>query len=172
MKTRILTTIIAVLIIGVIQYVVGLTGNDGVILVCGALMGLLPFGLWKLHGSHDDSLVDLFLPLCAAALGIAGGGLLSREMQPAPPTSTDRVIEVWAVLLGLVCGGALIVWRVRKRATRCQICRTLLTRRTLRGRAHHNCPRCAFAVCTGCWNADSYRCLACERSRTPLLSME
>ncbi|MCI0663933.1 MAG: hypothetical protein L0220_22990 [Acidobacteria bacterium] len=171
MKTRILTTIIAILIIGVIQYVVGLTGNGGVILVCGALMGLLPFGLWKLRGSQDDSLVDLFLPLCAAVFGIACGGLLSREMQ-STSTEVSWVIEFWAVLLGLVCGGTLIAWRVRKRADRCQICRTLLTRRTLRGRSHHVCPRCAFAVCTGCWNADSYRCLACERSRTPLLSME
>jgi len=138
-------------------------------------MGLLSFGLWRLRGSPDDSLLDLFLPLGAAIIGIASGAMLSREMQsldPAMSTEESWVIELWAVFLGAVCGGALIVWRLRKRMARCQICRTLLAHRTRRGRSHHVCPRCTYAVCAGCWNADSYRCLACERSRTPLLSIE
>jgi hypothetical protein len=175
MKTHILTTIIAILIIGVIQYVVGLTGNVGVILACGGLMAFLSFGLWRLRGSTNDSFLDLFLPLCAAVIGITCGNLLSMEMQ-SPNSSTGIaepwVIELWAVLLGVFCGVAIIAWRLRKHLARCQICRTHLLRRKLRGSSHHICPRCAYAVCTRCWNADSYRCLACERSRTPLLSIE
>jgi hypothetical protein len=175
MKSRILTTIIAVLIIGVVQYVVGLTGNGGVIIVCGGLMGLLSFGIWELRGLADDSFLDLFLPLCAAVIGIATGSLLSVEMYSSNPSmniAESWLIELWAVLLGTVCGVAFIAWRLRKRIGRCQICRTHLARRTIWGRSHHVCPRCAYAVCIGCWNADSYRCFACERSRTPLLAIE
>jgi len=135
-------------------------------------MGVLSFGLWKLRGSPDESLLDLIFPFCAGVFGIAGGGLLSREMQSSTSSAVSWEVELSAVLLGLLSGVALIAWRVRKRVARCQICRVVLTRRPLRGRSHHICPRCDFSVCTGCWNADSYRCLACERLRTPLLSIE
>jgi hypothetical protein len=137
-------------------------------------MGLLSFGIWKLRESPNDSLIDLLLPLWAAMTGIALGGLLSVEVQALnPSTGTEGFwIVVWAVLLGGVCGGALIVWQIRKRSARCQICRSLLARSPLRARTDHVCPRCDYAVCSGCWNADSFRCRACERSRTPLLSIE
>jgi hypothetical protein len=176
MGSRILLTIIAALVIGVIQFVVGLSMNGGVILVCGALMGLLAYGLWGLRGTTNYSSMDLYLPLLAAGIGIASGGILNRiirsqtEPQPDGPAGSGLIesglIEVWAVVLGVAVGGAVIAWRLRNRATRCHICRRML------GSSRESCPRCGNSVCLNCWNADSYRCASCERSRTPLLSIE
>ena len=176
MGVRILLTIIAALVIGVIQFVVGLSMNGGAILVCGALMGLLAYGLWGLRGTTSYSSLDLYLPLIAAGIGIASGGILSRYKQlpgDSPPVSpadsglTDSgMIEVWAVALGVAAGGAVVARRLRNRAARCHICR-----RTL-GSSRQSCPRCGNSSCLNCWNADSFRCASCERSRTPLLSIE
>ena len=176
MGSRILLTIISALVIGVIQYVVGLSMNGGAILVCGALMGLLAYGLWGLRGTSGYSPLDLYLPLLAAGIGIASGGILSRYIRlsgdspRAGLTNSGQVdsgmIEVWAVVLGAAVGGAVIVWRLRNRSARCHICRRML------GSSRESCPRCGNSVCLNCWNADSYRCASCERSRTPLLSIE
>jgi hypothetical protein len=176
MGVRILLTIIAALVIGVIQFVVGLSMNDGAILVCGALMGLLAYGLWGLRGTTSYSSLDLYLPLIAAGIGIASGGILSRYKQfPGYPPPVDPVdlgvaesgmIEVWAVVLGVAVGGAVVARRLRKRAARCHICRRML------GSSRQSCPRCGNSACLNCWNADSFRCASCERSRTPLLSIE
>lgn len=175
MGVRILLTIIVALVIGVIQFVVGLTMNGGAILVCGALMGLLAYGLWGLRGTKSYSSLDLYLPLIAAGIGIASGGILSRYKQfpgdhppvgPADSGLTDSVmIEVWAVALGVAVGGAVVVRRLRNRAPRCHICRRM-------GGARQPCPRCGNSTCPNCWNADSFRCVSCDRSRTPLLSIE
>jgi hypothetical protein len=176
MGVRILLTIIVALVIGVIQFVVGLTMNGGAILVCGALMGLLSYGLWGLRGTTSYSSLDLYLPLIAAGIGIASGGILSRYKQfPGYPPPVDPVdlgvaesgmIEVWAVALGVAVGGAVIARRLRNRAARCHICRRML------GSSRQFCPRCGNSACLNCWNADSFRCASCERSRTPLLSIE
>src|SRR5262247_1068550 len=171
MGSRILLTIISALVIGVIQFVVGLSMNGGAILLCGALMGLLAFGLWGLRGTPSYSPLDLYLPLLAAGIGIASGGILSRSMRlpndPATVSPADSaMIEVWSVVLGIAVGGAVIAWRLRNRAARCHICRRIL------GSSRQACPRCGFSVCLNCWNADSFRCASCERSRTPLLSIE
>src|SRR5262245_36391838 len=181
MGSRILLTIIAALVIGVIQFVVGLSMNAGAILVCGALMGLLAYGLWGLRGTQSHSSLDLYLPLLAAGIGIASGGILSRNIRlsndPAQVIPVDSglvdsglvdsgMIDVWAVALGVAVGGAVAVWRLRNRAARCHICRRIL------GEARQSCPRCGNSVCLNCWNADSFRCVRCERSRTPLLSIE
>jgi len=176
MGSRILLTIISALIIGVIQFVVGLSMNGGAILVCGALMGLLAYGLWGLRGTPGYSPLDLYLPLLAAGIGIASGGLLSRYIRLSGDSPTagltnsgqvdSGMIEVWAVVLGAAVGGAVIVWRLRNRSARCHICRRML------GSSRESCPRCGNSVCLNCWNADSYRCASCERSRTPLLSIE
>src|SRR5262245_30816242 len=186
MGLRILLTIIVALVIGVIQFVVGLSTNGGAILVCGALMGLLAYGLWGLRGTTSYSSLDLYLPLIAAGIGIASGGILSRYKQlpgnhlPVGPSDsgltdsgltdsglTDSgMIEVWAVVLGLAVGGAVVARRLRNRAARCHICRRML------GSSRQSCPRCGNATCLSCWNADSFRCASCERSRTPLLSIE
>src|SRR4029434_9490253 len=104
MASRILLTIISALVIGVIQFVVGLSMNGGAILVCGALMGLLAYGLWGLRGTPNYSSLDLYLPLLAAGIGIASGGILSRYVRlsndPAPGGLADSgMIEVWAVVL-------------------------------------------------------------------------
>jgi hypothetical protein len=171
MGSRILLTIISALVIGVIQFVVGLSMNGGAILVCGASMGLLAYGLWGLRGTPSSSPLDLYLPLLAAGIGIASGGILSRGMRlpndPAPVSPADSaIIEVWSVVLGVAVGGAVIAWRLRNRAARCHICRRIL------GSSQQACPRCGNSVCLNCWNADSFRCASCERSRTPLLSIE
>jgi hypothetical protein len=176
MGLRILLTIIAALVIGVIQFVVGLSMNGGAILVCGALMGLLAYGLWGLRGTTSYSSLDLYLPLIAAGIGIASGGILSRYKQSPggsqPVGLTDSgptdwgMIEVWAVALGVAVGGAVVARRLRNRAARCHICR-----RTL-GSSRQSCPRCGNSSCLNCWNADSFRCASCDRSRTPLLSIE
>jgi len=176
MGLRILLTIIAALVIGVIQFVVGLSMNGGAILVCGALMGLLAYGLWGLRGTTSYSSLDLYLPLIAAGIGIASGGMLSRYKQfPGAPSPVDPadsgltesgMIEVWAVALGVAVGGAVIARRLRNRAARCHICRRML------GSSRQFCPRCGNSACLNCWNADSFRCASCERSRTPLLSIE
>ena len=176
MGVRILLTIIVALVIGVIQFVVGLTMNGGAILVCGALMGLLAYGLWGLRGTTSYSSLDLYLPLIAAGIGIASGGILSRYKQfPGDPPPVDPadsgltesgMIEVWAVALGVAVGGAVIARRLRNRAARCHICRRML------GSSRQSCPRCGNSACLNCWNADSFRCASCERSRTPLLSIE
>jgi hypothetical protein len=176
MGSRILLTIISALVIGVIQYVVGLSMNGGAILVCGALMGLLAYGLWGLRGTPGYSTLDLYLPLLAAGIGIASGGILSRYIRlsgDSPPAGLTNsglvdsgIIEVWAVVLGVAVGAAVIAWRLRNRATRCHICRRML------GSSRESCPRCGNSVCLNCWNADSYRCAGCDRSRTPLLSIE
>jgi hypothetical protein len=171
MGSRVLLTIIAALVIGVIQFVVGLTMNGGAILVCGGLMGLLAYGLWGLRGSTGYSSLDIYLPLGAAGIGIASGGTLSRYVRltsdsvPAGPGDSG-MIEIWAIVLGLAVGGAVIAWRLRNRASRCHICRRIL------GSSQQECPRCVNSVCLNCWNADSFRCAGCERSRTPLLSIE
>jgi hypothetical protein len=181
MGSRILLTIIAALVIGVIQFVVGLTANVGVILVCGAIMGLLSYGLWEMRRTPDDSSLDLYLPLCAAVIGITGGVLLSREMQspnvsPTISPADSGFIDVWAIPLGLVFAGGVVVWRLRNRAARCHVCRRPLARNLLApkllGITFQDCPRCANSVCLNCWNADSFRCVVCERTRTPLLSIE
>jgi hypothetical protein len=176
MGVRILLTIIAALVTGVIQFVVGLSMNGGAILVCGALMGLLAYGLWGLRGTTSYSSLDLYLPLIAAGIGIASGGMLSRYKQfhddpplvdPADSGLTESgMIEVWAVALGVAVGGAVIARRLRNRAARCHICRRML------GSSRQFCPRCGNSACLNCWNADSFRCASCERSRTPLLSIE
>jgi hypothetical protein len=176
MGVRILLTIIAALVTGVIQFVVGLSMNGGAILVCGALMGLLAYGLWGLRGTTSYSSLDLYLPLIAAGIGIASGGMLSRYKQfhddpplvdPADSGLTESgMIEVWAVALGVAVGGAVIARRLRNRAARCHICRRML------GSSRQSCPRCGNSACLNCWNADSFRCASCERSRTPLLSIE
>jgi hypothetical protein len=176
MRSRILLTIISALVIGVIQFVVGLSMNGGAILVCGALMGLLAYGLWGLRGTPSYSSLDLYLPLLAAGIGIASGGILSRYIRLSDDSTQaglansglvdSGMIEVWAVVLGVAVGGAVIAWRLRNRATRCHICRRML------GSSRESCPRCGNSVCLNCWNADSYRCASCERSRTPLLSIE
>jgi len=176
MRSRILLTIISALVIGVIQFVVGLSMNGGAILVCGALMGLLAYGLWGLRGAPSYSSLDLYLPMFAAGIGIASGGILSRYIRlsgDSPQAGLANsglvdsgMLEVWAVVLGMAVGGAVIAWRLRNRATRCHICRRML------GSSRESCPRCGNSVCLNCWNADSYRCANCERSRTPLLSIE
>ena len=172
MGPRILLTIISALVIGVIQFVVGLSMNAGAILVCGALMGLLAYGLWGLRGTPSYSPLDLYLPLLAAGIGIASGGILSGNIRlsnvPAadPGLVESEMVEVWAVALGVAVGGAVIAWRLRNRAARCHICRRAL------GSSQQACPRCGNSVCLKCWNADSFRCVSCERSRTPLLSIE
>ena len=176
MRSRILLTIISALVIGVIQFVVGLSMNGGAILACGALMGLLAYGLWGLRGAPSYSPLDLYLPLLAAGIGIASGGILSRYIRlsgDSPQSGLANsglvdsgMIEVWAVVLGVAVGGAVIAWRLRNRSTRCHICRRML------GSSRESCPRCGTSVCLNCWNADSYRCASCDRSRTPLLSIE
>ncbi|MBO0720298.1 MAG: hypothetical protein J2P41_05725 [Blastocatellia bacterium] len=169
MRSRILLTIIAAFVIGVIQFVVGLTTNGGAILVCGALMGLLAYGLWGLRGTSNTSPLDLYLPACAAVVGISAGGILSRNASLSSTTVSAEdtgMIEVWAVVLGLAAGGAVIAWRLRRRAARCHICRRILTGE------QESCPRCGNSVCRNCWNADAYRCVDCNRSRTPLLAIE
>jgi hypothetical protein len=176
MGSRILLTIIATLVTGVIQFVVGLSMNGGAILVCGALMGLLAYGLWGLRGTPGYSSLDLYLPLLAAGTGTASGAVLSRSIRlssdsapvsPADLGQTDSgMIEFWAVVLGVVIGGAVIAWRLRSRAARCHICRRIL------GGERQSCPRCGNSVCLNCWNVDSFRCVSCERSGTPLLSIE
>src|SRR5262245_24985144 len=142
MRSRILLTIISALVIGVIQFVVGLSMNGGSILVCGALLGLLAYGLWGLRGAPGYSSLDLYLPLLAAGIGIASGGILSRHIrlsgdspQAGPQAGMDNsglvdsgMIEVWAVILGVAVGGAVIAWRLRNRATRCDICRGMVVR--------------------------------------------
>src|SRR5262245_35826477 len=176
MGSRILLTIIAALVIGVIQFVVGLSMNGGAILVCGALMGLLAYGLWGLRGTTVYSSLDLYLPLVAAGIGIASGGMLSRYKNfsgdPPPVGPADLgltesgMIEVWAVALGAAVRGAVVARGLRNRAARCHICRRIL------GSSQQSCPRCGNSACLNCWNADSFRCASCERSRTPLLSIE
>ena len=181
MGSRILLTIIAALVIGLIQFVVGLTANGGAILVCGALMGLLSYALWEMRRAADKSPADLYLPLLATVIGIASGGMLSREMRSPNGFSTispadSGYIEFWSILLGLVLAGGVIAWRLRKRAERCQVCRkplagSLLAPKLL-GTTFQDCPRCGNSVCLNCWIADSFRCVVCERARTPLLSIE
>src|SRR5262249_2608512 len=176
MGSRILLTIISALVIGVIQFVVGLSLNGGGILVCGALMGLLAFGLWGLRGTPSYSPLDLYLPLLAAGIGVASGGNLGgripspADSPPVNPTDSGPIdsgmIEVWAVVLGVAVGGAVIAWRLRNRAARCHICRRIL------GSSQQACPRCGISVCLNCWNADSFRCARSDRSRTPLLSLQ
>ncbi|HKE03299.1 MAG TPA: hypothetical protein VKE91_04535, partial [Blastocatellia bacterium] len=110
MGSRILLTIISALVIGVIQFVVGLSLNGGAILVCGAVMGLLAYGLWGLRGTPSYSPLDLYLPLLAAGIGIASGGIWSRSIrspEDSPPAGLANsglvdsgMIEVWAVVLG------------------------------------------------------------------------
>jgi hypothetical protein len=144
-------------------------------------MGLLAYGLWGLRGTPSYFPLDLYLPSLAAGIGIASGGILSRSIRlssaPAPVVPTDSgivdsgpidsgMIEVWSVVLGVAVGGAVIAWRLRNRASRCHICRRIL------GSSRQSCPRCENSVCLNCWNADSFRCASCERSRTPLLSIE
>jgi len=169
MGSRILLTIISAFVIGLIQFVVGLTINGGAILVCGALMGLFAYGLWALRGTPNPSSLDLYLPLSAAGIGIAAGGILSRNSrlssQPVSPGDTG-MIEVWAVALGMVVGSVVIAWRLRNSAARCHICRRVL------GSSQESCPRCGNSVCPNCWNSDAFRCVGCDRSRTPLLSLE
>ncbi len=176
MGARILLTIIAALVIGLVQFVVGLSMNGGAVLVCGALMGLLAYGLWGLRGIPSYSSLDLYLPLLAAGIGIASGAILSGNMRlssdssqagAADPGYVDSgMIEVWAVIIGLAVGGVVIALRLRDRAARCHICRRTLSAE------RQSCPRCLHSVCLDCWNADSFRCAGCERSRTPLLSIE
>ena len=139
-------------------------------------MGLLAYGLWGLRGTPSYSSLDLYLPLLAAGIGIASGGILSRyiRLSGGSPQSglansglvDSGMIEVWAVVLGVAVGAAVVAWRLRNRATRCHICRKML------GSSREYCPRCGNSVCLNCWNADSYRCASCDRSRTPLLSIE
>src|SRR5262249_55991198 len=127
MRSRILLTIISALVIGVIQFVAGLSMNGGAILVCGALMGLLGYGLWGLRSTPSYSSLDLYLPLLAAGIGIASGGMLSRYIRlsgDSPQAGLANsglvdsgMIEVWAVVLGVAVGGALIACPSRNPST-------------------------------------------------------
>ncbi len=135
-------------------------------------MGLLAYGLWGLRGTTGYSSLDLYLPVCAAGIGIATGGILSRYMRlsgnSVPISAGDSgMIETWSVVLGVAVGGAVILWRLRSRASRCQLCR-----RILRSSSQQDCPRCGNSVCLNCWNDDSFRCAGCVSTRMPLLSIE
>ena len=106
MRSRIISTVGIAVLVGVIQFIVGLKGNGAAILIFGALMGLVPYGIWKLRGIDTDSDWDLYLLACAAVTGIAIGSLGSWVIR-APSmerlsTSTNIFIYDWmAIGIGL-----------------------------------------------------------------------
>ncbi|HKX32890.1 MAG TPA: hypothetical protein VJ302_34730 [Blastocatellia bacterium] len=149
---------------------VGLNGNGPLILVFGGLLGLLPYGLWKLRGDDSGSSRDWYWPAAAAVIGIAGGGLGGYLVRAADSPAEGGLDSYWynwlAVGLGAVVSGLLVYREHRGRAQRCDCCQQVL------GHNPQPCPRNDHWVCAKCWRPELLRCIDCERLRTPLLALE
>lgn len=164
MSLRIILATAAMLLVAAIQLLAGLRGNNWMILVAGALLCLLPHGLWMLLESRESHVSDVYLPGVATVTGILLGSIVRFISQPPD----KLVVDLLAVIFGAT-GSALITFlRIRQRRQRCELCGHHLTR------GHQICPRCDQAVCelSTCWNAEYYRCSDCEWLQRPLLTLK
>jgi len=163
MASRIVVVATAILLTAGLQILAGLSGSSLVVLGTGALLGLLPYGIWTFFESADEGNSDLVLPGIAAVTGV----LLAGIMRLITQSSELLVIDLLAVILAATGSGTIIILRLRQRAQACQIC----SHRS--SRAFHSCPRCEKTVChqSSCWISEDYRCSDCKRLRRPLLTI-
>jgi hypothetical protein len=163
MASRIVVVATAILLTAGLQILAGLSGSSLVVLATGALLGLLPYGIWTFIESTNQDNSDLVLPGIAAITGV----LLAGIMRLITQSSELLVIDLLAVILAATGSGTIIILRLRQRVEACQICGHRSSR------AYHSCPRCEKAVChqSSCWVSEDYRCSECMQLRRPLLTL-
>lgn len=164
MASRIIYAIAAIVLVSGIQFLAGVSGDPVLVVIAGALLCLVPHGLWMFLESQADSNLDLYLPGIAAITGIFIGGMVRWMFQPDGAFGADLL----AVGLGAVGSGIITMLRIRQRSQRCQRCCGYLA-----GDYQH-CPRCGKAFCglPSCWDIEYHRCFDCELLGRPLLPLD
>ena len=164
MVSRIIYTIAAIILVSGIQFLAGGSGDSMLVIIAGALLCLIPYGLWMFIESQADSNLDLYLPGVAGITGISIGGLVRWIFQPSGAFGASLL----AVALGALGCGAITILRLRQRAPQCQHCHRYLND------CYQLCPRCEQAVCSlpDCWNSEYYRCSDCDWLSRPLLPLD
>lgn len=169
MDFRTLYAIGILFLAGAIQFSVGLTDHRVSIIVTGAILGLAPYGLWRLLERSSQVGLNLYVFGAAAAMGIASGGALNWLRQTTEAAKTEAILAGGlALTLGALTCILMILLQQRHQLQSCNICRRPL------GRDWHECPRCKYAVCKRqpCWNPSGKRCSDCIRLERPLLALE
>ena len=160
MATRIISAIAAATMVALTHILVGLSENSVIIVVSGALLCTLPYGLWTLLEAEQHRDLDLYLPGIATVVGI----LLGVCLHLIAWSSETMVVDLLAALMGAVGSAIIILFRLRQRLQRCPLCRGHLKEDS------QLCPRCEVVVCgqQSCWNAYYVRCADCDWLGRPL----
>lgn len=165
MTSRVIYAAGLAILIGGMQYLVGLSGSGVAVVASALLLAFLPFGVWALLETEASTNLDLFLPPAAGTAGVLAGGALrwasvSAETMPA---------DLLATALCAVCGGVVVAVRARRRRSVCP----LRCGRYMTGRGRQ-CPRCGQVVCghSSCWRKDGFRCADCDWLSRPLLAAD
>jgi hypothetical protein len=135
----------------------------------GGLLGLMPYGLWRLVERAPHSGLNLQTWGVAAALGIASGVGMNWALQTSARAKTDAIAAGGlALALGVLMIVLTIFLQQRRRVRACNICHRPL------GRESVACPRCKFDICRreSCWNVSGKRCADCARLQRPFLALE
>ena len=160
MATRIISAIAAAAMVALAQILAGLSENNVIIVISGALLCVLPYGLWTLLEAEHYLDLDLYLPGVATVVGI----LLTAFLHWIASSSLSMMVDLLAVLMGAFGSAIIISFRLRQRLQRCPLCRGRLREDS------QECPRCANLVCgqRSCWNAFYVRCSDCDWLGRPL----
>jgi hypothetical protein len=157
MKTRTITTLVAIMFMSVLlQLVAGLV-NLWVALVCGMLLPTLTFGLLRFF--QADLEYGWIAPSVPIVSSLAGIAILYFG-------SAGKDVRFWFVPLLAAAAAGLIVGIRGMSSRRCGLC----NRRIGSGLAF-DCPRCGMLVCErNCWVFEQCRCRLCEQNRVPIFS--
>jgi hypothetical protein len=165
MGLRIIYAVGAAILIGALQFFVGLGGNAFAIIAAGVLLGLFPYGVWALLEAEEQLTLDLYLPGLAGGGGVLGGSVL-RWLAKSPDTMP---FDLLACLLCVAGGTMIAVGRARRGRYMCPLrCGRRVTSQ------NRWCPRCEQIVCgrSSCWNMERYCCAQCEWLQRPLFPLE
>jgi hypothetical protein len=165
MGLRIICTAAAVLLVATCHLLAGLlanlSGSSIPILMAGGLLCLLPYyGLWQFLESKGHPNQDLYLPGVATVIGVTLGSVPRWIFG----WSQSMLVDVLAVMLGIVSSGIIIAIRLQRRRARCEICRHRMTY------SYYQCRRCDRMICDrpSCWVGDYHRCSDCDRHQVLL----
>ncbi len=158
MKTRTITTLIAGCFLLILLQLVGGLVNWIVAVVCGCLVSLLAFGIFRFFEVEFESpWVIPVVPVASSVIAIAIDYFAAVNGQD---------VALWFAPLAAAGTAGITVAVSRRSSRRCGLCN-----RRIGGGVAFNCPRCGLLVCEhNCWAFEQCRCRLCEQNRVPVFS--
>ena len=158
MKIRTITTLVASCFLLVLLQLVGGLVNWIVAVVCGCLVAMLAFGIFRFFE------VEFASEWVTPAVGV--GSSLAAIVILYFAATNGKDVAFWFAPLAAAATSGIVVAVGRMSSRRCGLCN-----RRIGGGVAFNCPRCGLMVCEQeCWAFEQCRCRLCEQNRVPVFS--